>query len=194
MKQIKIAFDLDGTLIHLMPVFERIIWEKYKAKVPSIRSFKIFTEPELPYETIKDCFSEAFKCVDEIEIVPGVRKLFRKLFELSDERDKIKIVTARPLDSANDTYALCKRICKDVEWEVVIVEDSDNKKKHLNNYLHFVDDRRKTALDLVHHGKIVWMPIKPYNQPLPDNYPEGLIQINSLEDLIPWANIFIHSI
>jgi hypothetical protein len=190
MKLIDIAFDLDGTLIKLMPVFERIIWEKYKAKVPETRSFKIFTEPDLPYKTIIECFSEAFKCIDEIELHAGVRELFYMLWNLAEQNDPIKIVTARPMSSVHDTYNLVNRICRDVDYEVVIVERSEEKWKHLLRYNHFVDDRRKTALDLASHGKTVWMPVRNYNQPLPrNNFP--IIEIESLKDLMPLAKNFI---
>ena len=192
MKLIDIAFDLDGTLIHLMPVFERIIWEKYKAKVPSTRSFKIFTEPELDYETIMWCFGEAFKCIDEIEIIPGVRELFNILFKLADKKDPIKIITARPLSSANDTYKLCERICKNVDYELVIVETSDNKIKHLNRHNHYVDDRRKTCLHLASYNKTLWMPKKHYNHPIES--PENLMVIDNIDVLIPWAGGFIKEV
>ena len=194
MKLIDIAFDLDGTLCHIMPVFEEIIWDKYKAKVPKTRSFKIETEPELEYEKILECFTETFKRVDDIPIAEGVRELFNKLYSLTDRKDPIHIVTARPLFAANDTYRLVQKICKNVEWEVVIVENSDNKIKHLNRYDNFVDDRRKTCLHLSSYEKIVWMPIRNYNQPLPNNYPETLMPIETLEHLIPWANSFIKEV
>ena len=188
MKLIDIAFDLDGTLIHLMPVFERIIWKNYKAKVPSIRKFKIVTEPKLDYNVIKWCFGEAFRHVNEIKIAKGVRELFSKLYELSDG-DPIKIVTARPYSSAEWTYKLVERICKDIcEWEVVIVKNSDNKIKHLKRYKYFVDDRRKTALHLSGHGKTVWLLKRLYNQPVSGHL---IHQIDSFEYLVDKANWFI---
>lgn len=194
MKLLNIAFDLDGVLCHIMPVFQEIIWDKYKAVVPDIRSFKIVTEPELDYNTILDCFTETFKRVDDIPVAEGARELLNKLYSLTDKKDPIRIVTARPTFSAVETYKLVDKICRNVEWEVVIVENSNQKIKHLNRYGHFVDDRRKTCLHLTSYGKTVWMPVRNYNQPLPDKYPEGLMPIESLESLIPWAEGFIKEV
>ena len=189
MKLIDIAFDLDGTLIHIMPVFEDIIWKMYKAKIPNNRNFRIKTKPELDYKTIMWCFGEAFKRINDLKIAKGVRELFKQLYELSDD-DPIKIVTARPYSSAEWTHKLVERICEGIcEWEVVLVKNGDNKIKHLNRYAHFVDDRRKTALHLESCGKTVWVPMKNYNRPMPDR--RGIMLINSIEDLVPWAAGFI---
>lgn len=186
MRLIDIAFDLDGTLINLMPIFERIIWKNYKVKVVNNRKFNIVTEPKIEYDTIKWCFAEAFKRYEEIEIVPGVRELFSNLYELSDS-DPIKIVTARPYNSAEWTYRLAERICKNIcEWEVVIVKNSDNKIKHLKRYKHFVDDRRKTVLHLSSHGKTVWMPIKNYNQPMNSHLVNQMADFKYLADKANW--------
>ena len=191
MRLIDIAFDLDGTLIHLMPVFEDIIWKMYKAKLPRNREFKIFTKPELDYPTIKWCFGEAFRRYEEFEIVPGVRELFSKLYELSDG-DPIKIITARPYSSAECTYRLVERICKDIcDWEVIIVKNGDNKIKHLKRYGHFVDDRRKTCLHLSSYRKTVWMPKKTYNQPMAGHL---VNQIESFEYLTDKASWFIKEV
>jgi FMN phosphatase YigB (HAD superfamily) len=186
-----VAFDLDGTLIKTMPVFERILWEKYQAKVPEVREFKIFTEPDLPFEKIVECFNESFSYVDEFEIIPGAQELLQKVYSLTDN-DPIRIVTARTFDAAADTYKLCERICQGIDWEVVIVKNSKDKWKHLHNYKFFVDDRRKTALELASHDKLVLVPRKHYNQPIEEN--ENISVIDSLEVLLPWANGFIKEV
>lgn len=188
-----IAFDLDGTLIHLMPVFEEILWDLYKAVVPRKRSFKIYTEPDLPYDTIKECFDLAFEQYEKIEIHSGVKQLFEKLYDLTEKKDPIRIITARPISSAVHTYKLVNRICDNVDSEVIIVEDSDNKIKHLNRYSYFVDDRRKTSLHLASFGKTVFMPVKHYNTPLPKKH-EGIIMIDSITSLYPIADTFIKEV
>lgn len=188
MKFIDIAFDLDGTLIWLMPVVERLLWEKHKVRVPKSRKFRVTTEPEIPFEDLWDCFYEAFTCIDEIKVVPGATELLRKLHLLSDN-DPVKIVTARPLKAANDTYKLVKKVCPDFPYELIIVEDTENKKLHLNRYHYFVDDRRKTALDLAEHGIKVYLPICNYNQPFPPHY--NVTPIDSIQELIPIAHTLI---
>lgn len=186
MKLLDIAFDLDGTLIHLMPLFEKILWEEYKAKVPHIRKYRIVTKPEITYPEIKECFNKTFKRYNEVEIFPGVRELFSKLYELSDN-DPIKIITARPYSSAEWTYRLVERICKDIcKWEVVIVKNSENKIKYLKRYKNYVDDRRKTCVQLSSHGKTVWMPIKTYNQPMAGHLVNQMPDFEYLVDKAKW--------
>lgn len=189
MKLINIAFDLDGTLIDIIPTFKKVLWEKYKAKVPKYEGFKIKTNPHLEYDKIKECFLEAFKRIDDIKIFPEAQEFLHKLYKLADGNDPIRIVTARPLTSANDTYKICEKICKGIDFEVVIVEDSDNKIKYLNRYDYYVDDRRKTALHLTSFGKKVYMLKKEYNQPLPENH--NVYQITSMKQLLPVAKFFI---
>ncbi len=195
MKYIDIAFDLDGTLIWLMPIVEKILWEQYKVKIPENRKFHtIITEPEISLDELWVCFCEAFAYIDEIEIYPGATELLRKLWMLSNENDPVRIITARPHSTATNTYKIVEKVCPDFPYELIIVEDSEDKKLHLNHYNYFVDDRRKTAKDLVHHGKIVYLPKRNYNQPIAVGCAAEALLINVIDDiqeLIPIAHKFI---
>lgn len=181
MYKINVAFDLDGTLIWLMPVVERLLWQKYRVRVPEIRNFMIETEPEISFDVLMDTFCEAFHCIDEIEIFPGATELLRSLWEITD--DPVRIITARPYSAATDTYNLVSKICPDFPFELILVEDSNDKILHLRNYKYFVDDRRKTAKDLSDKGIFVFMPKRSYNQPYEPNMHIKVIE--DIQELIP---------
>jgi uncharacterized HAD superfamily protein len=194
MKLLNIAFDLDGTLIELMPTFERILFEKHNASIVQHDSFKILTEPELPWSVLEQVFFDAFECIDEIQVYPGVYEVLNKLYTESDN-DPIRIITARPAwKAANATYKLVNKVCQDVPFEIVIVGTPDNthmigpmaeKHTYLNRYDYYVDDRRKAAIELSEkYNKRIFMPNKRYNKlPLGQRF-DGIIPIADISELI----------
>jgi len=189
MKVIEIAFDLDGTLINIMDPVERLLMEKYGAKIIHPDGFQLHTEPFLEDDLIWDCIIEAYDYHDEIKIYPGAKEIITQLYNASDN-DPVKIITARPLKrSANTTYKfISERLC-DLPYELVLVSDND-KLPYLNRYTYFVEDRRKTAITLADAGKIVFLLRRPWNA-LPAPH-KNIIMIDKLEDLLPYVGFFIN--
>lgn len=192
-KLLNVAFDLDGTLIDLMTAFERILWERYQCKIPHHRNYKIVTEPDLSWDKIEKVFCEAFSCIEEIQLKPGAYEILKELYSRSDH-DPIRIITARPYwIAANDTYDLVDKICQDIPYEIVIVATKGitmgtgpDAEKHiyLNRYKYYVDDRRKTCIDLsTNHNKICFMPTTSYNTlPIGQRF-DGIIPIANIGEL-----------
>lgn len=189
-KLIDIAFDLDGTLINIMDPVERLLFEKFGAKIVHPDGFQLHTEPFLEDEQIWECINEAYEFHDEIKIYPGATELLTKLYSLSDN-DPIKIITARPPKrAANTTYKyVSERLC-DLPYELVIVSDND-KLPYLHRYTYFVEDRRKTAIQLAEAGKKVFFLKRKWNK-LPKAY-ENICEIDAIKRLIPFAEDFIRS-
>ena len=196
MKLLNIAFDLDSTLADIMPVYEEILFEQCGEKLCDIRKFQIKTENDLPWSELEKCFKLTYQCWDRIEFYPGTKEFLRELYRAADS-DPIRIITARPsYICANDTYKLCSRL--DIPYELIITgtpttnlpgQPEVNKFNYLNRYNFFVDDRRKTAIDLSSRGKYVFMPTMNYN--ILDNEYPNLEVINTVVDLTSRIKDFI---
>ena len=193
-----IAFDLESVLVDIMPVFESILWDKYKDELFEKRGFKLETKNNLPWPKMEKLFLLTYRAYDTIPFYKGARSFLRRLFELSDT-DPIRIITARPAYlAANYTYRLCDRI--GVPYECVIVgtpgsmipgQPDTDKFNYLNRYKYFVDDRRKTAIELSEKGIYCFMPRRSYNH-LEDSDKRALLEpIGELVDLMPRINQFI---
>jgi hypothetical protein len=171
-----------------MPIFEEIVYEKHGAKIPETRGFLIETDTNLPWSKLEACFHETYKRWQDIPIFDGVSEFLRELYWKGDN-DPIRIITARPSHQcANDTYKLCERL--GVPFELIMTGNPNSmrpgqpdvdKFDYLHRYRFFVDDRRKTAIELSQKGKFIYMPKMPYNK-LDKKY-ENIKEINSVADL-----------
>ena len=181
-----------------MPMFEQIVFDTYGEVIPETRGFLIETENNLPWAKLEKCFQETYKRWDELIIYPGVPEFLRELYWSSDN-DPIRIITARPAyQCANDTYRLCERL--GVPFELIITgnpatmlpgQPDIDKFNYLNRYKFFVDDRRKTAIELSQKGKYVYMPKQCYNNLNGVKY-RNLEPIDSVTDLynkIDWFTV-----
>jgi hypothetical protein len=196
-KLLNIAFDLDSTLVDLMPMFEEIVFERYGDTIKKYRGFIIETEKNLPWSKLLPCFHETYRRWEEVIIYPGVEQFLQELYCYTSH-DPIRIITARPAYiAANDTYRLCERF--GVPFELIMTGNPEtmtpgqpecNKFNYLNRYRFFVDDRRKTAIDLSKRGKYVYMPKQTYNDLNGVEYP-GLEPIDSVADLYDKIHWFI---
>jgi len=171
-----------------MPIFEEIVFEKYGVRIKEKRNYLIETENDLPWSKLEKCFHLTYERWDECIIYPGVRRFLHELYDQSDN-DPIRIITARPAHiAANNTYKLCERF--DVPFELVITgmpqmvpgQPDLDKFNYLHRYTFFVDDRRKTAIDLSKKGKYIYMPTQAYNDLNGVDY-TFIKEINSVVDL-----------
>lgn len=190
MKRLNIAFDMDGVLIDLMHCMKHKMMEMYDATIVHTGSFRIKSEPPCTNKEIWGVFGECYKMWKQTPVYPGVKELFALLWKLTEE--PIKIVTARPYWAAEDTYRMANWL-SDVPVSIDIVQGTENKALYLKNYGIFVEDRRKTAYDLVlDHGKKVFLIDRPaYNAAPGKGDPPGVIRISDIRDLTSWAFAFV---
>jgi hypothetical protein len=164
------------------------VFERHGATIPDTREFLIETEPAVPWPKLEKCFHLTYERWQDIPIFDGVKEFLRELYWRGDN-DPIRIITARPSQlCANDTYKLCERL--GVPFELIMTGNPNtmqpgqpdvDKFDYLHRYRFFVDDRRKTAIELSERGKFIYMPKTVYNK-LDRKY-EHIKEIDSVADL-----------
>lgn len=178
-----VAFDLDGTLVDTQSLFKRVVRDIAQVDVLENGKFQIETQPPITDSVIWEAFRITFKNIEDIPITPGAVELLTKLYEATSEPPLI--ITARPHWAANDTYRLLNHHLE-IPFRLLLVNGGHNKLMYLHGIDNFVDDRRKIAKHLVHHGKHVFVPKAHYNW---IGFPVDNLQfIDSVADLIPCVN------
>jgi hypothetical protein len=64
-----------------------------------------------------------------------------------------------------------------IDFRLSIVKSSTSKHRFLHDFDCFVDDRRKTAIDLATRGYVVFMPMRDYNYIAPGMVNHGKFQV-----------------
>jgi hypothetical protein len=186
-KKIDIAFDLDSVLVDPMPVFRKVIKERYNAKIVRHDSWHIYTDPDLTLDEFLDTFREVYERWREMPILKGVRRLLARLGRMAPN-DPIRIVTARRLNNANVTYESVKHLIPKRPFNLSLAPGED-KSKYLCHHHYFVEDRAKNALSLAQNGIIVYMPDCPWNQHCKPH--PNINRIKGVYELLPGCENFI---
>lgn len=173
-----IAFDLDGTLIDLMSVAIPLV-EKY-AGVPITKftQFDIAKDNNISKKAVWQGILEAINHRN-IPVYEGVKTLFRNIYDITGE--PIKIVTARPANKEQQTFFTVMSFTGDTPFRIKMVNPEESKMTYLDGYDYFVEDRRRTALELADAGIYVFLIRKPYNQGVQHSKIE---YIDGVKDLI----------
>ena len=188
MASLKIAFDLDEVLVHLMPSVYRHLDEMYGAVRVKHDQFRIETDPPLSNTKVWKAIRAAIKDWENIEIEPRADEVMKTFYEVTER--PIRVITARPLDCVEHTHRLVRHFCK-VPHEIIFA-GSESKMTHLLDTDAMVEDRRKTALYLAEHGKTVFLVDKPHNQI--ENPPKGIIRIPHISKMLVFAAMFARRI
>jgi len=179
---IDISFDLDETLVTIIPMVTEIIFDETGIEFLNPTRFNCWSDFNITKEIMFGCFRKLYDYYNDIPLVEGAEELLRKLWEQGKE--PIHIITARDINYATQTYKLINRF--NVPYTLSMVE---NKVPYVTKYF-FVDDRRETAVLLSKLGKYVYMPYQTYNQPCEDKYGR-ICEIDSVKDLLPLISTFI---
>lgn len=172
----RVAFDLDGVLVNTFGVFCNVLEESHPGiKVLKNNEFRISTDPPITDKEIWRIFYEAFPRIDDIKIFPGASSLLRWVFD--ETLEPVKIVTSRPRKFQLETLFLIKKFY-DGPLHLQMVDDSSEKINYLKRQDIFVEDRRKTAIQLAAAGKTVLLIDRYYNRLT--YYVPGIIVVNDL--------------
>ena len=189
---LKIAFDLDGCLINIESVIRKLITETYNIEIKQFPKeedhFDFRMATGLTNNQLWPIFRLAYKEIETTPIFPGATELLAKLYELSGEPPFI--LTARPSDAANETYAMVSKVAKGTPFKLVLKHPNADKSQYLGNYDFFVEDRRKTALELSETEICTLLIERNYNY-IKDP-PKNIIYIKGVDNLIPYVNNFIY--
>jgi len=192
-----IAFDLDGVLIDFMKIAKEKILEiygiEYENEDPKNDNYNLVTWPALSNLTKNEiwiAFREGYKEIRSDIVFPGATELLAKLYEKTNEPPLI--ITARPFDTADLTYKIVKKVAKKTPFNLVLKHPQAKKSQYLTNYSIYVEDRRRTALELSELGFIVPLVKTHYNNiPDIDKYPK-IHYINGVHELIPLIDDFCY--
>lgn len=194
MQKTLIAFDLDGTLIDIMTPIKKLLLEIYKIELkdndPKYVQFDLTIPTGLSKNEVWEIIRLVYQEPKTISIYPGATELLTKLYEKT--RESPLIITSRPFDAANDTYMVVERIMKKVPFTLILKHDRCHKADYLQGYRFYVEDRRRTAIELSDMGFGVPLIRKNYNHipDIHDKYP-NIYYISGIHELILHINEFI---
>lgn len=188
--KIKIAFDLDGCLIDIITPINKLLLEIHGLERKQHNEFfDMRASTGLSSKELWKVFRLAYKEIQDTPIFPGATELLAKLYEKTGEPPMI--LTSRPHDAANETYAIVKRLTKKTPFTLILKHPRIDKGRHLNGYKFFVEDRRRTALELSKMGFSVLLIRTTYNHiPNIDDI-WNVCYIEGVQALIPYVDFFI---
>ena len=180
-----IAFDLDGVLVDIVtPIKEKLI-SMLDCQMLDTHNYRIQTDPEISRKEIWKVFDAVFEDYKNIPIIDSAENLLEMLYKITE--DPVHIVTSRPIRAATVTHKLIQRFCK-VPYSCIITGNSNEKLNYLNGHCYFVEDRRRTAIQLASAGKHVFLVDQIYNRPCAG---PRISRIAGVHELIPMINYLV---
>lgn len=178
----KIAFDLDGTLINFINAFDKQLESYTDGRVKRLEhdKFRMKTEPQITDEDVWMLIKLAYSRLEDMPPFPGARELTNMVYSLTCE--PIYIVTRRPISHAHWTHMAIEQFIQ-VPYKVAFPKTYD-KREYLDGYDYFIDDRRKTALELAAWGIEVLIPYREYNVIPIEARPNNLHFYKELTELV----------
>jgi len=177
-----IAFDLDGVLVCLIKSFKLALHDIHSLDFDIKKQTVFNLQQNLPLTKteINSVLHIAYAMWKHTPIYNGAEELCNTVYACTQR--PVKIVTNRPYAAATKTYALINRFCK-VPYELILNYRGYNKGEFLHDYEYFVEDRRRTAIELAKLGKTVFLVNQPWNQGFTL---QSIKRIPNVATLIPW--------
>ena len=163
--KLDIGFDLDGVVLDYIGWLEKFLKSREINIIKPRDRFHFDTEPNIKFRELERLIYKAMKYPDSIPEHPGAGLTLKRLHELTG--DPIRITTARPDFVAVETLDVIRRILPDTPFSLSFVSSGTEKWKHIRSHC-YIDDRRRTCIDLANRGYTVFMPERDYNMPVED--------------------------
>lgn len=162
-----LGFDIDGVLANTTDPLLELISINTNIDVRNTPCYDIEKGVEgiLSRKGVLEVFDFVLKDTEAIYPYPGAREIVKWTFEQTEE--PVHFVTSRALKHASVTHWWLQDICEDIPFFVSF----DEKFKFAKFFDWFVEDRRKTAIQLAEMGVNVIVPTRSYND-LPDGIPQ----------------------
>ena len=174
-----IAFDLDGVLVDIFLQIQEVAQDRYKVDLSKITNYDFSNK--LTEDQVKRIFIDLYSKYKCAKIEEGATEVLNLVWEIT--RKPIKIVTARSSNYATETIRLIERFAR-VPFYVCFSGGHKFKYKFLKGDKCFVEDRRRTALELAEKGISVFLINKSYNNPLPRGYRKSIKRLKNLNHLL----------
>jgi hypothetical protein len=145
--------------------------------------------PEITKNELYAILNLLYKNPGSLPIIDKAAELCTNLYVKTT--DPVVFVTLRSQGWATETHKLVKRFCK-VPYILIFADPRIGKLPYLNEIHYFVDDRRKTAMELAEAGKTVLMPIRDWNREIREDFEhtDSIVQIKGLEEILQNLDLF----
>lgn len=188
-----IAFDLDDVMVNFAGPVEEILKTWGYEIDPEIHCFDYEKRvtPEIQKEELLEIFEIIYNDPWSIPIVDKAPELCSRIFLKTGE--PVSFITSRQPEYATQTYQLIKRFCR-VPYTVAFADRQYGKGLYLNGISYFVDDRKKTAMELAEDGKTVLVPRRNWNQDFPEDFEhlDSIVYIDDISEVLDKLNIFLN--
>ena len=170
-----IAFDIDGIVANFSQGFLVWVEEEYGLTFTSGNQFNWSSDQGIPDKTFKRIIAEFIR--DHSYLINPLKdgaNLVRYVWEKTSR--PITFITARDGSTIQATHSWLNFHFPAIDFTCVTVKRGSSKYRYLDEFDCFIDDRRKTAVDLAGIGKVVFLPSRQYNvirqseRVLPINY------------------------
>jgi uncharacterized HAD superfamily protein len=178
-----IAFDIDGVVANFSDAFVPYAEKRYGIKFIKGPKFHWDVEPDLTpflFEKLIAWFIRDHS--DKIREMPPGAELVNYVWNKT--RKPITFITARHEMTCSATHHWIKSHFPRMDFVVITVNGHSDKIRYLDGIACFAEDRRRTAIELAEAGKVVFLPMRHYNWPMPDDISDyakvGIIPLSSL--------------
>jgi hypothetical protein len=166
-----IAFDLDGVIANFSSPFCYWVTQMYGVKMIPTHNFHWECHPEITDKMFERIIAEFIEFEsDMIPVLPEGAELVEYVWR--NTLKPITFITARHPRTSGATHTWINQMFPHIDFFLAVVPSGSAKYRYLDRFDCFIDDRRKTCIDLASRGKVVFMPQRHYN-PLQITYGSG---------------------
>ena len=152
-------FDLDGVLIDSLDAIEKSFADhRYTVTNPGEYNFKL--DPHCSEEHVVELIRDGLR---KNECPPAKGASAFSNYAWGETQQPFEVITVRHPALAGKTFEDASNALNMLPFKIAMVRDAAHKLKFLGDVDCYIDDRRKTAMSLAHHGKTVFMPRTSYN-------------------------------
>lgn len=187
----RIAFDLDGVLIDVIPCVQKHLFDMYgeDGELADNKKFRLETIGGHTQNQIWKAINLMYCDIDCIEPGIGAAAVVNYVYLKCKRRERVTVVTARPERCRLETWAILDRLFPGIEFNLVMDAGNGHKVRHLDGIDYFVEDRRKNAIVIAGAVDQVFLLDRPYNQF--DCTPQGcIVRIKDLYELFKFPKVF----
>jgi uncharacterized HAD superfamily protein len=178
-----IAFDIDGVVANFSEAFVPYANRRYGIRFIEGPKFHWDVEPEITpflFEKLIAWFIRDHS--NKIKVLEPGKAVVDYVWDKT--RKPITFVTARHEMTVSATHHWVKTNFPGMDFILITVDGHSDKIRYLDGINSFVEDRRRTVIELAEAGKTVFMPMRHYNWPMPDD-----LNHYAMAGIIPLENI-----
>lgn len=160
-----IAFDIDGVVAKFADAFVPYAKKRYGLEFIPKDVFHWDVEPDITpllFEKLIAWFIRDHS--NKIKSYGGGSDLVDYVWQKTCK--PITFITARHEMTVAASHSWIRAYFPSIDPIIITVDSGTDKMRYLNDFDCFIDDRRRTALQLVLRGKVVFMPKRKYNWPI----------------------------